>query len=293
MTQETNQLSIIKQENELLKKQNEALSQQIIVIQKTTEELDKLHKSAAIGVITSEVQKHIFEMLRNLGLASGISIIGLFISSLISTENAINNSLTTEQIDSFIKGHTLSISNSLTNKLTEDFKKDEEFKEAIINAYLEKVFKDREFIARINAVSEINIKEFSQKVSQEVRQNEQDISGSELSNALNNAIPNSNQTKYFVIAASSTERDSLKKLATATEENLNLKTQICPPSEENERSVLLFTDSNPENSTFKLSLETAKKVEITAKKIEPTAYILPTEPAENVFFDSTKCKKEN
>lgn len=247
MSQELEQLTASKQENEDLKKQNEVLEKQLEVIRSATEELEKFRESAAIERIATEARNKVLKGLGILGVAS----IGGFIGVFLTTLNTIQGELR--------KPDRLNI-----------------IQQNVVDAVTDRLSKDQDFRSRVSSIA---AKAADFAINKVAQQNPK----SEFSASVNKTI---SQKRYFVLAASSTISTDLSPLIPQVA-TLNLKALICQPKQGNDRTVLLVTTNT---SSKDLSLDEAKVVEAKAKSIESTAYILPTEPPDAVFFEPNTCQ---
>jgi len=286
VTQQLDDFTILQQENEELKKHNEYLETQLRVLRKATEELEKLREGAAIERIATEARNKVLGGLGILGVASIVGFLGIYTTALNTIKEEFSKPdrldkiqhelLRSGKLEKALEEKVLAqVSKDVSNKFLDMFKTDKEFQQALINAVAENVLKNPEFTTRITATAILT-------ADNSIKQVAQQDPNSPLSIAADEVL---NQKSYFVVAASSKEPNELRNLISKVP-NLDLKGQICPPRKGNKRSVLLVTNT----SSIKLSLDAANAVKTKAKNIEHTAYILPTEPTDNVFFDPDNCK---
>ena len=290
MSQDLDQFAVFKQENEELKKQNEELEEQLRVIKKATEELEKLREGATVEKIANEARNKVYGELGILGILSITGAVGVYFGVYSTATKTIETELrkpenVNEIVERTINESKTEVIESVSKKLVDELKKDKKYQKDITNAVADKILKDEGFIGTFKGIatttSEIAISKFAQGDP-----------NSALSVASNKAL---SQKRYFVVAASSTVPDGLRDISlTSKISQEGLKAQICPPKNDNDnkRSALIVVNNNA--STTKLSLEDAQSVLSKAKNINPmaraTAYILPAEPNSNVYFDSTSCK---
>lgn len=284
--EEPEQIEALKYENETLKKQNEELQQKVkaIELQQTNDELEQLRKKVAIEEMATEARKKLFAGILALGTAIGIASIAgiwkIYDTAVSTIEKKLQEPETFSRIEKQVtdqakKEVPAQVVNDVSKNLIKDFKKDQKFQQDLTNAVADKILKDPEFSGKIYAIASSAANISIQEVAQQAP-------NSAFSNAADKAL---SQRKYFVVAASSTNSNDLSNLIDQAN-NLGLKAQICPPKQGNRRSVLLVTNT----AIVELPIDAAKTVENVARNIEPTAYTLPTEPAENVFFDPGKCR---
>jgi len=293
MPQNPDQLAAFKQENEELNKQNQEFAKQLEAIKKATEEFDKLREGATIEKIATEARNRVLGGLGILGIASIAGFFGVYTTAVNTIREELRKPERVREITAELRKPetfekiveavanasqekvSVQVSEDVSRQLVETFKKDEGFQKNLTNAVADKILQDQGFIGTFKGIAttaaEIAVNNFAQGDP-----------NSALSAASDKAL---SQKSYFVVAASSMEPNILSNLISkATKEGL--KAQICPPKRGNRRSVLLVTNT----SSINLSLSAAQEVQTKARNIDSTAYILPTEPASNVFFDPAKCK---
>ena len=284
--EESEQIEALKYENETLKKQNEELQQKVkaIELKQTNDELEQLRKKVAIEEMATEARKKLFAGVIALGTAIGIAsfagIWKIYDTAVSTIEKKLREPETFSRIEKQVtdqakKDVPAQVVNDVSKNLIEDFKKDQKFQQDLTNAVADKILKDPEFSSKIYAIASSAANSSIQEVAQQAP-------NSAFSNAADKAL---GQRRYFVVAASSTDSNSLNDLINQAN-SLGLKAQICSPKKGNRRSVLLVTNT----ASVELPIDAAGTVENKARNIDPTAYTLPTEPAENVFFDPGKCK---
>jgi len=284
--EESEQIEALKYENETLKKQNEELQQKVkaIELKQTNDELEQLRKKVAIEEMATEARKKLFAGVLALGTAIGIASVAgiwkIYDTAVSTIEKKLREPQTFSRIEKQVtdqakKDVPAQVVNDVSRNLIEDFKKNQKFQQDLTNAAADKILKDPEFSGRIYAIASSAANSSIQEVAQQAP-------NSAFSNAADKAL---SQRKYFVVAASSTDSNSLSDLINHAN-SLGLKAHICSPKKGNGRSVLLVTNT----ASVELPIDAARTVENKARNIDPTAYTLPTEPAENVFFDPGKCK---
>ncbi len=284
--EKSDQIETLKQENENLKRRNEELQQKINAIEfkQTNNELEQLRKKVAIEEMATEARKKLFAGVIALGTAIGIAsvagILKMYDTAVSAIEKKLQEPETFSRIEKQVtdqakKEVPAQVVNDVSKNLIEDFKKDKKFQQDLTDAVSDKMLKDTEFSGKIYAIASSAANSSIQDVAQQAP-------NSAFSNAADKVL---SQKKYFVVAASSTDSNSLSNLINQVN-NLGLKLQMCPPKQGNRRSVLLVTNT----SSIELTIDAAKTVENKARNIDSTAYILPTEPADNVFFNPEKCK---
>jgi hypothetical protein len=280
MPQDPDQLSAFKQRNEELNKQNQELAKQLEVIKKATEEFEKLREGATIEKIATEARNRVLGGLGILSIASIAGAYGIYTTAVNTIRDELVKPDTFKQIikavtDNSKEKVSVQVSEVVSKQLVETFKKDEGFQKNLTNAVADKILQDQGFIGTFKGIAttaaDIAINNFAKGDPK-----------SALSAASDKAL---SDKSFFVVAASSMEPNILSNLVSKANKE-GLKAQICPPKRGNRRSVLLVTNTSSRN----LTLSAAQAVQIKAKNINPTAYILPTEPASNVFFDPLKCK---
>jgi hypothetical protein len=263
MSQELEQLGAIKQENEKLKKQNEDLENQLESIRKAAAELQKLREDAATQRIATDAYN---KVLKGLGIASAVSITG-FVAACYVIFNMVSNVL--------IEPKNIEI---IAVKVADELRKPDKLntiETKVTDGLTNKLLNDPEFRSRFSAIA-TKAADFAIKTVAKSDPN------SEFSASVNKTI---NQKKYFVLAASSTDDNDLRNLLPQVA-NQNLKALICQPKRGNQRKALIVTNTSSKD----LSLDEAKAIETKAKAIEPTAYILPTEPPDDIFFAPDTCQ---
>ncbi len=287
MLQEINQIEFIKKENEELKEQNEELKRKIqtLELNQEHEELDQLRRKAAIEEIASEARKKLFSWvivaMTVLGVASISGLLKIYFTTITTIEKRLQDAETLKRIEAQVTAQVArqvskEVPAAVSKSLIEDFKSDEGFKQNLTSTIADRVLQDSELSTRINATAFTVASTLIQQVAQS-------DSNPALSTATDKAL---GQKSYFVITASAKEPSSLQKF-TLDAAKQGLKAYLCQPKPGNRRSVILVTNTATPNLTF----EAAKVVASKAREgIEPTAYILPTEPADNVFFAPATCK---
>lgn len=262
----SNDLESLRQENKDLKKENQELKEALQSLQDASKELSNLREQAAIERISIAVRKKVLGGLGLLGIASIAGFFGIYMTTVNTIKKEV---IQPERIQAIVDRVTEAAENEIPPMLVEELKKEQGFLDGLIDNVADAILTDPEFKGRTNSIIRETTGETLQQIPALTESTASVFEG----------------LKYFVIAASSTDPNDLRELSSVASRQ-GLDAQVCSPKPGNRRSVLLVTDTE----SIQLTLEAARQVENKAKEIERTAYILPVEPADNVFFDPNRCQ---
>lgn len=296
-------LNVLRQDNEELKKRNVELEGQLEIIKKATEELEKYREGAAIDKLATEARNKVLAGFGILGIASIVGVVGIYFTLLNTLEKKILEKETFNQIVSKVETAvqaenrlnkiTEQIKQTVSSNLGEKFKNDKDFRDQAVNTVAEKLLRDKEFTAIFTANVNYAIDIAVGKLVTELKNNPD----KDIIDAFNQTVESK---RYFVVAASSEEENDLRNINLVnkvTNINVDRDVYICKPKSGNNRSVLIIARKSVKS--MKLPLASAQFIQKEIKAIPDfeTAYILPTVVDDNItmadnniFFDIKKCE---
>jgi hypothetical protein len=288
MSDDSDSLLLLQARVDELTRENEALKAKIKIADLEAENAT-LQRRVMVTEVASEaqenLQKGILSVLGVLGIAGIAGVWGVFtnLSSALeaklmeeSTFAEIQENVTLAVTDHVAETARNQVLDDIGDRLIDVLQKDQEFQGSLVSNVTNKIAEDPMFRGQIQEAAEATTVAAISAIAQQAPPD------SDFAVAATQVI---DQRLYYVVTASSTEPADLRAPQAQAQAG-QLTAVICPPKPGNRRFVVLVTHSSDD---LALPLNTAQALVERARSIEPTAYILATEPATGIFFDPSAC----